>query len=223
MINNSEEPIVSIVVPVYNLADFIAETLDSILGQSYQSIEVLVVDDGSSDSTRDIVLGFAKKDRRVQLLENTQTKGVSGARNTAIQAATGDWIAFLDGDDLWASDSLEERMTCLEQYPNADFISCDYARFVDDIEDAEESNARVNPDFELKGSGMKMGGGSKPFGIDSESVPETLRMIEESDASFVGFHIYTGSQNLNADHIVKAQNLTLELASQLTKKNRACC
>jgi diaminopimelate decarboxylase len=76
---------------------------------------------------------------------------------------------------------------------------------------------RVNPDFELKSSGMKMGGGSKPFGIDVERVPALLDEIRHADAHFRGFHIYGGSQNLNADTLIAAQTATFDLAFTLAE------
>ena len=74
---------------------------------------------------------------------------------------------------------------------------------------------RVNPDFELKSSGMKMSGGPKPFGIDAEQVPPVLRRIGESGIHFRGFHIFSGSQNLRPDSLIEAQNATFELAFRL--------
>ena len=76
---------------------------------------------------------------------------------------------------------------------------------------------RVNPDFELKSSGMKMSGGPKPFGIDAEQVPDVLRRIGESGAHFRGFHIFSGSQNLRPDSLIEAQNATFELAYRLAQ------
>ena len=75
---------------------------------------------------------------------------------------------------------------------------------------------RVNPDFELKASGMKMSGGPKQFGIDAEHVPKTLKRLTELNLAFHGFHIFSGSQNLNADSIIDAHNKTFELAYRLT-------
>ena len=74
---------------------------------------------------------------------------------------------------------------------------------------------RINPDFELKSSGMKMGGGPKQFGIDAEQVPQVLRQIDHSGLSFEGFHIFAGSQNLKADAIIEAQSKCFELALRL--------
>lgn len=76
---------------------------------------------------------------------------------------------------------------------------------------------RVNPDFELKTSGMKMSGGPKPFGIDAEKVPEVLDQLRELPLNFQGFHIFCGSQNLKPEAIIEAQNNTFELAKRLTQ------
>src|SRR3954469_7604743 len=76
-------------------------------------------------------------------------------------------------------------------------------------------NVRVNPDFELKSSGMKMGGGPKPFGVDAERVPAMLRRIGELGLDFQGFHIFGGAQNLRAEAIAEAQRKSVELALRL--------
>ena len=76
---------------------------------------------------------------------------------------------------------------------------------------------RINPNFELKSSGMKMGGGAKPFGIDAEMIPELLKDMESLDIDFQGFHIFSGSQNLNAAAIVEAQNQSVQLAIDLAQ------
>lgn len=80
---------------------------------------------------------------------------------------------------------------------------------------------RVNPDFELKSSGMKMGGGPKQFGIDAEAVPDALKRIDDLGLAFEGFHIYSGSQNLKPSAICEAQRKTLELAIRLAERATA--
>ena len=76
---------------------------------------------------------------------------------------------------------------------------------------------RVNPDFELKSSGMKMGGGPKQFGIDAEIIPDVMKKINAMNVEFMGFHIFSGSQNLNAEAIIEAQSKTIELAKRLSE------
>jgi diaminopimelate decarboxylase len=80
---------------------------------------------------------------------------------------------------------------------------------------------RVNPDFDLKGSGMKMGGGAKPFGVDAERVPALTKRVIASGAEWRGFHIYAGSQALSAEAIAEAQSQTLELAARLARESGA--
>jgi diaminopimelate decarboxylase len=77
---------------------------------------------------------------------------------------------------------------------------------------------RVNPDFEVKGSGMRLGGGPQQFGVDSELVPELLRMLARADVEFLGFHVFAGSQNLNAGILCEAQRKTVELAVRLAEE-----
>ena len=77
---------------------------------------------------------------------------------------------------------------------------------------------RVNPDFEIKGSGMRMGGGAKPFGVDAERVPALVRRLLETGADWQGFHIFAGSQSLSADALIEAQRATLSLASTLAEQ-----
>ena len=78
---------------------------------------------------------------------------------------------------------------------------------------------RVNPEFDLKGSGMKMGGGAKPFGVDAERVPALVRAVVQSGAEWRGFHIFAGSQALDADALIEAQAQALELAAMLTRES----
>jgi glycosyltransferase involved in cell wall biosynthesis len=98
---------VSVIIPALNAAAFIGNAIRSALAQSLSDLEVIVVDDGSTDATAAIVQGFAAQDARVRLIRHEAPRGVSAARNTAIRVATGDWIALLDADDEFAPIRLE--------------------------------------------------------------------------------------------------------------------
>ena len=139
--------LVSVIIPVFNLHSVLAETLDSVLAQTFPYFEILVVDDGSADSSIDLIKQYVAKDSRIFLLHNTHKKGVSGARNTGIDNARGEWLAFLDGDDVWSSDAIESRLDCLQLYPNASFISADYVCFSHDINKVGVSRAISNKDW----------------------------------------------------------------------------
>ncbi|NJP08247.1 MAG: glycosyltransferase family 2 protein [Leptolyngbyaceae cyanobacterium RU_5_1] len=108
---SSQSPLVSVVIPAYNAEDFIERTLRSVLAQTYRNIEVLVVDDGSTDRTAAIVRRIANQDSRVRLLQQVNI-GVAAARNLAIQHASGEFIAPIDADDIWYPKNLEKQVNC---------------------------------------------------------------------------------------------------------------
>jgi glycosyltransferase involved in cell wall biosynthesis len=103
----SQAPLVSVIIPAYNAEAFIGRTLNSVLSQTYQNLEVLVVDDGSHDRTPTMVQAIAQTDDRVRLIQQTNA-GVAAARNLGIQNAQGEFIAPIDADDLWYPDALEK-------------------------------------------------------------------------------------------------------------------
>ena len=108
-------PIVSVIIPSYNAADYIAQTLESVLAQTLTDIEVILVDDGSTDNTRNIVADFANKDPRLMLVEQAnQFAGV--ARNNGMSKARGKYLYFLDADDYIESNALEELVNAIEQH-----------------------------------------------------------------------------------------------------------
>jgi glycosyltransferase involved in cell wall biosynthesis len=114
-INPPKKPIVSVVIPTYNRSFCIAQTLDSVFKQTYSDYEVIVVDDGSTDNTAEIIKGYGELVRYVY----QQNSGASAARNTGVHIAHGDWIAFLDSDDEWFPDKLKIQMDDVSANPNA--------------------------------------------------------------------------------------------------------
>jgi glycosyltransferase involved in cell wall biosynthesis len=111
---NSEKALVSVIIPAFNAETDIRQALNSVLAQTYQEIEVIVVDDGSSDGTSAIVEKFVRRDARFQLVKQTNA-GVGAARNAAIRAARGKYIAPLDADDVWFPEKLEKQVASMEQ------------------------------------------------------------------------------------------------------------
>jgi glycosyltransferase involved in cell wall biosynthesis len=112
------KPAVTVVIPAYNAEHYIAATLDSVLNQTFSNFEILVVDDGSIDQTIEIVEGYAAQDKRVHLMISPVNQGVSNARNLGIRKATGEWVAFLDADDIWLPQKLEVHVRHLSANPD---------------------------------------------------------------------------------------------------------
>lgn len=116
-------PTVSVVIPCYNGAAFLAETLRSVLGQTYAPLEVIVIDDGSTDNSATIAAGFGPPVRVVR----QENRGESAARNRGIALARGDWVALLDADDLWEPEKLELQVHALRDAPGD--VVCVYTDF----------------------------------------------------------------------------------------------
>lgn len=113
-------PIVSIIIPCYNVERYVTKCIHSIMEQTYRNIEILAIEDESTDNTSDILDKIAKKDDRVTIVHK-KNEGVSIARNSGIEKATGDYIVFVDGDDYLSNDYVEY-MLQLAQKDNADFV-----------------------------------------------------------------------------------------------------
>jgi len=125
----SATPRVSVVLPAYNVAASLPAAVASALNQSLESVEVLSADDGSSDGTADVAAELARRDPRVRVLRSERNAGAAAARNRALAAARGDWLALLDADDRFAPDRLE-RLTMLGEAMDAD-VAADNLRLVD--------------------------------------------------------------------------------------------
>ncbi len=111
---------VSGIIATYNRAAFIAQAVDSVLGQTYQNVELIVVDDGSTDNTREVLAGYGGRLRYIY----QDQRGRSLARNTGIRSASGDYIAFLDSDDIWLPQKLEKQLSVLESNPSLGLVHC---------------------------------------------------------------------------------------------------
>lgn len=105
-----DTPLVSVVIPVYNASQFIEETIQSVLKQTYQHFEIILVDDVSTDASVSIIRKMMVTDKRISLLENDVNTGVAIARNRGVAASTGRFICFLDADDFWTPTKLEKQV-----------------------------------------------------------------------------------------------------------------
>ncbi len=125
-------PTVSIVIPAYNVAPYIGETLDSVFAQTFGDFEVIVINDGSPDS-EDLERALARFIDRINYIKQ-ENRGASAARNAGLHAARGEFIAFLDADDLWLPNYLDEQIKFIRGR-NCDLVCADAEVFSDSLND----------------------------------------------------------------------------------------
>lgn len=147
MIDNQ---MVSVIIPTYNSATYLPETIESVLNQSYSKIEIIVVDDGSTDATKEILKAYLGKITYYYI----RNSGPSAARNAGINRSTGDWIAFLDSDDIWIPEKIEKQLDTMKRNKDKSFCCSDWSNFVN-VRDKLISVLRnyqafeKRPDFDL--------------------------------------------------------------------------
>lgn len=135
---SGDQPVdlVSVIIPAYNAAPYIKDTLESVFAQTYRSFQVIVINDGSPDTEalEDLLVPYRD---RIDYIKQ-ENRGLSGARNTGLRAATGNLVALLDADDIWAPNYLEEQTKFLREHPEYDLVYCNARFFGDSIYDGKE-------------------------------------------------------------------------------------
>ncbi|MDT0685500.1 glycosyltransferase family 2 protein [Autumnicola psychrophila] len=134
--NTEKSALVSVIMPAYNSAEFITEAILSVQKQTYSNWELLVIDDASKDFTLGKIKNLAKEEPRIKIFENKKNKGTGFSRNKGIRAAQGDFIAFLDADDLWKANKLEAQ---LEFMKNNELAVC-YSSYERITENGQKRN-----------------------------------------------------------------------------------
>ena len=110
-----EHSLVSIITPCYNCEKLVDQTIKSILGQTYANWELLLINDGSSDNTAQVLDYYASLDARINVIHLKLNQGIANARNKGIEESKGHFISFLDSDDLWSSEKLEKQLTFMKE------------------------------------------------------------------------------------------------------------
>ncbi len=140
---------VSIIMPSYNTANFIAGSIESVLAQTYKNWELIIVDDCSTDNTDDVVKPYLN-DSRITYIKNDKNSGAAVSRNRALQEATGKWIAFLDSDDLWMPGKLEKQIKFMKE--NGYHFS--YTKYIEIDTDGNENGVTVTGPKTITKTGM---------------------------------------------------------------------
>lgn len=136
----NKNPLVSIIIPTYNRASVIAETFESVFLQTYQNWECVIIDDRSNDNSFDIINNFIQRDSRFKFIvkNNNQKKGASASRNIGLDHAKGDYIQFLDSDDLLHSEKIEHQVAILNENDRFTISTCQWERFENSTEEIKE-------------------------------------------------------------------------------------
>ncbi len=148
-------PLVSVVVPSYNHDKFISETIESVLGQDLDDLELIIVDDASTDASRQIIQKYAEKDARVRVILHETNCGIAKTINDGIAAAQGKFLAYSASDDVWMKDKLSKQLAVLES--NEDLIVITEAEVID------ESGQRVGATYSELGRGVLIKGSRDVF------------------------------------------------------------
>lgn len=126
--------LVSVIITSYNYADYIKETIESVIKQTYTNWELIIVDDGSTDNSVEIIKSYMERDSRIKLFQhpNGKNRGLSASLKLGIKEASGEWVAFLESDDFFAPDSLEKKLEAIKENSQIDLLFTGLEMFGDD-------------------------------------------------------------------------------------------
>lgn len=132
-------PLVSVIMPAYNAEKYIEEAIRSVMAQTVTDWELVVIDDCSTDGTREVIKGLCAEEARIRYYENPENLGVAKTRNRGLDLAKGEYVALLDSDDVWTCEKLEAQLRLIKE-KNAELVYCSYAMI-------DESGEKVCKDF----------------------------------------------------------------------------
>lgn len=145
--DNADKPLVSVLMPVYNGEKFLATTIKNILAQSYNNIELIIVDDGSTDASYNIATSYANADERVKVFTQSNA-GAWAARNRAFDESTGEYIMYMDADDLLSLQKIERQVQFLMENDTSTVISSEWDIFYHDISEAKFPQRNIYKNYE---------------------------------------------------------------------------
>jgi glycosyltransferase involved in cell wall biosynthesis len=187
--------LISIIIPVCNRADLIGETLDSVISQTYTNWECIIVDDGSTDNTENVVAAYTEKDSRIKFFKRPQhrQKGASPSRNFGMEQANGDYFQFLDSDDLLKNNKFEEQLKLLKKSKPLSICSSKWGSFIVsgylNVKQKWKSYGNFRPAVKLL----------QTFGKYNEYFPPIVYLIPRKVIENAGYWDETLHQNPNDD------------------------
>ncbi|PIR83348.1 hypothetical protein COU19_00865 [Candidatus Kaiserbacteria bacterium CG10_big_fil_rev_8_21_14_0_10_56_12] len=182
----SHDPIVSIIIPAYNASAHLTDAVQSACGQTRRAIEVIVVDDGSTDATGALADGLARTDARIRVMHHPINRGRSGALNTGISAAEGSYVSFLDADDIYRPDKIARQVDFLATHQSVDVVYGDLEiKFMDGH--LEERMAAADVSVARARLREKNGSDVHVFGGISEYVPSCSALVRAETLAEIRF------------------------------------
>ena len=232
-------PIISVIMPMYNAEKYIAQAINSILGQSFREIELIIIDDKSTDQSRSIVESFLSKDSRIILLTGS-AQGAAAAANKGMKIARGKYISFCDADDLFSDNSIESQVNYIESHPEAGATCAKFAmmdslggNIVEMVNENEPSDiteellsgvTRTHAcTFMVRKEIIEMLGGYREFFVSGYDIDFQLRLAEACKVVYLP--IVTYLYRLHDTSIVHTQSSSkrefFEKTARLFRRQRA--
>jgi glycosyltransferase involved in cell wall biosynthesis len=201
----SKPPLVSIIIPTYNRAHLIGETLDSVLAQTYTNWECIIVDDGSTDDTEILIKKYIAKDTRFRYYKRPENllRGPSSCRNYGLKMSQGEYINWFDSDDIMLEYFLEKRVLEIKSYPETDIVFCSFIKFDDSGDDSKIKNNDFSGDIIKDFVESKVTFGPPSFLI-KKSIVSNSRFNEKltrSEDTYFFFLLFTSSTYLNIKYV----------------------
>lgn len=205
---------VSVVIPLYNKETYVVETLRSVMNQTYANLECIIVDDGSTDNSFEMTSKFISDNKLPWSLISQNNSGQTKARNRGIQEARGEYIAFLDSDDLWPVNKLQLQVAAIEKNPNSVLVLNSYAIFSEGgtiprvvrHKDSKKMNARW---LDMRG----FGGGLESLGLLKRKTLDQVGFFDESLSTSSGLDLSLRLQKIGEIVLIKQLGLYYRISS----------
>lgn len=204
----------SVVIPLYNKESYIIQTLQSVMNQTYTNLECIIVDDGSTDSSVEIASKFISDNKLTWILISQKNSGQTKARNHGLKRAQGEYVAFLDSDDLWPVNKIELQVKAIENNPNSVLVLCSYAIFSEGNSIprvVRHKNSRKMNSHWLDMRGF--GGGLESLGLLRKKTLDQIGFFDESLSTSSGLDLSLRLEKIGEIVLIKQLGLFYRISS----------
>jgi glycosyltransferase involved in cell wall biosynthesis len=206
--------LVSVVIPLYNKESYIIETLKSVMNQTYRNIECIIVDDGSTDSSVAVASKFISDNELPWILISQKNSGQTKARNHGIQLARGEYVAFLDSDDLWPVNKIELQVEAIEKNSKSVLVLCSYAIFSEGKSIPRVVKHRKSKKMNTRWLDMRgFGGGLESLGLLRRKTLDQVGLFDESLSTSSGLDLSLRLEKIGEIVLLKQLGLYYRISS----------